>query len=77
MIAFGASDSLFSFILGKISKYTGRLPIFLTGAFFNLTAIIIMLIWTPNSSEYRWLFFVLTLMWGFGDAVWNTQNNGE
>lgn len=75
MICFGVTDAAFSFILGKLTQYTGRLPIFLAGFLVHLTAIITMLVWAP-SRDYIWVFYILAAMQGFCDAIWQTQING-
>lgn len=76
MICFGVSDAAFSYILGKLTQYTGRIPMFLSGTIVHLTALIIMLAWNP-SSEFLWVFYVLAALQGYCDAVWQTQINGE
>ncbi|XP_031570929.1 protein unc-93 homolog A-like [Actinia tenebrosa] len=74
MICFGVTDAAFSFILGKLTQYTGRFPIFLAGFFVHLTAIVTMLVWMP-SRDYVWVFYVLAALQGFCDAIWQTQIN--
>ncbi|KAK3737479.1 hypothetical protein QZH41_008361 [Actinostola sp. cb2023] len=74
MICFGVTDAAFSFILGKLTKYTGRLPVFVSGLLVHMTAIITMLIWKPDPSLV-WVFYVLAALQGFCDAIWQTQIN--
>lgn len=76
MICFGVTDASFSFILGKLTKYTGRLPVFISGLLVHVTAIIIMLTWKPDPNQI-WMFYVLAALQGFCDAIWQTQINGE
>jgi hypothetical protein len=74
LILFGACDALASIGFGFIIKKIGRLPIFILGAFINLSVIIVMLSWTPtNSTQY--VVFILAALWGIGDAIWQTQIN--
>ncbi|KXJ17014.1 protein unc-93 homolog A [Exaiptasia diaphana] len=74
MICFGVTDAAFSFILGKLTQYTGRLPVFVSGLLVHLTAIITMLLWRPDPSLV-WVFYVLAALQGFCDAIWQTQIN--
>lgn len=74
MICFGATDAFFSLTLGRLTKYTGRIPVFISGGLIHLAVIIIMLIWRP---DYRllWVFYVIAALLGYCDAVWQTQIN--
>ncbi|XP_048582467.1 protein unc-93 homolog A [Nematostella vectensis] len=74
MICFGVTDAAFSFILGRLTKYTGRLPIFISGMLVHMTAIITMLTWRPDA-QLIWVYYVLAALQGFCDAVWQTQIN--
>lgn len=76
MICFGVTDAAFSFILGKLTQYTGRIAIFISGMIVHLTAIIIMLAWSP-SGDLVWVFYILAALQGYCDAVWQTQINGR
>ena len=60
--------------LGVISKYTGRLPLYILAASLNLTVIITLMKWNPQLNE-RWILFLLSGLSGGADAIWNTQNN--
>ncbi|KAK7806865.1 hypothetical protein U0070_026757 [Myodes glareolus] len=74
MICFSAVTSLCSLLCGKISKYTGRAALYVTGATIHLLCIIILLLWRPNPAQLP-VFFILSGLWGMADAVWQTQNN--
>ena len=76
MICFGVSDAVFSFTLGRITQYTGRIPVFVSGLIVHLAAIITMLIWKPDA-HLVWVFYVMAALQGYCDAVWQTQINGE
>jgi MFS family permease len=76
MICFGVTDAAFSFLLGKLTQYTGRIPIFISGMIVHITAIVIMLFWNPHG-DLIWVFYVLAALQGYCDAVWQTQINGE
>ncbi|XP_078261309.1 protein unc-93 homolog A isoform X3 [Rhinoraja longicauda] len=74
MICFGASNSIFSFTFGKMSKYTGRIPLFFFATLVNLASIISMFLWKPHPDQLP-VFFVFPILWGMADAVWQTQTN--
>jgi len=74
MICFGATDAFFSLTLGRLTKYTGRIPVFISGAIIHIAVIIVMLIWKPNY-HLIWVFYVIAALLGYCDAVWQTQIN--
>ena len=76
MICFGVADSLFSYLLGKITKYIGRVPVFISGAVIHLVVYIVLLTWKPNGDMIS-IAFLMAALWGYTDAVWQTQINGK
>lgn len=44
LICFGACDAVFSFLFGRVEKYTGRLPLFGMASVINLALIITFLV---------------------------------
>ncbi|XP_036406170.1 protein unc-93 homolog A [Megalops cyprinoides] len=74
MICFGATNSLCSFVFGKLSQYTGRVALFGLAAVSNFSCILALLFWQPHPNQLP-LFFVFPALWGMGDAVWQTQTN--
>lgn len=76
MITFGLADAVFSMIFGVVIKAVGRIPIFLFGATVNAAVIVVLYTWTP-APEQPYVFFLISGLWGLGDAVWQTQVNGE
>ncbi|XP_068610073.1 protein unc-93 homolog A [Brachionichthys hirsutus] len=74
MMCFGATNSLCSFLFGRLARYTGRAPLFLLGALVNFACIIALLLWRPDPNQLP-IFFVFPALWGMADAVWQTQTN--
>ncbi|XP_060947674.1 protein unc-93 homolog A [Limanda limanda] len=74
MMCFGATNSLCSFIFGRLARYTGRAALFLLAALTNFGCIIALLMWKPHPDELA-VFFVFPALWGMSDAVWQTQTN--
>lgn len=75
LICYGVVDAISSLGCAPIVKYTGRITIFILGASVNIATIIVMLTWKP-SPEQPIMFFVVAGLWGFADAIWQTQING-
>lgn len=76
MICFGVGDSLFSYLLGKLTKYIGRVPIFISGAAVHLAVYVVLLSWEADR-DMLWVAFLMAALWGYTDAVWQTQINGK
>ena len=74
MICFGVADSLFSYFLGKLTKYIGRVPVFISGAVIHLVVYIVLLTWKPDGDMIS-VVFLMAALWGYTDAVWQTQIN--
>ncbi|XP_072299595.1 protein unc-93 homolog A [Eucyclogobius newberryi] len=74
MMCFGATNSISSYVFGRLAQYTGRAPLFLLAAALNLACIIALLLWRPDPTQLP-MFFVFPALWGVSDAVWQTQTN--
>ncbi|XP_072163516.1 protein unc-93 homolog A-like [Diadema setosum] len=72
MIGFGVADALASVIFGQLEKYTGRIAIFMFGGILHLALMIVFQVWNPHTSA-MWQLILLSVGWGIGDAVWQTQ----
>ncbi|XP_076353991.1 protein unc-93 homolog A-like [Tachypleus tridentatus] len=74
LICFGVVNAVVSLLSGPLVKLVSRLPIFVTAALANLGITITLLYWKPNSSQTT-VLLALAGIWGFSDAVWQTQIN--
>ncbi|XP_041064955.1 protein unc-93 homolog A [Carcharodon carcharias] len=74
MICFGASNSIFSMIFGKMSRYTGRMSLFAFGTITHLATMIAIFLWQPRPEQLP-VYFVFPSLWAMADAVWQTQTN--
>lgn len=75
MICFGVVDAFFSLFLGKIVEWwTGRPIMMISGALVNLGLLILFYVWHPRESTV-YVFYIGAALWGFCDAVWQTQVN--
>ncbi|VVC94339.1 UNC93-like protein [Leptidea sinapis] len=75
MICFGVVNAVCSLLFGTVMKYIGRFPILVMGGALHLALIVYLLTWRPNPTSTT-TFFVISGLWGVGDAVWQTQVNG-
>ena len=63
-----------SYGFGYIIKYTGRIPVFVLASAINYICIIIMILWNPNN-ESALVLYIVAILWGLGDSIWQTQIN--
>jgi predicted MFS family arabinose efflux permease len=76
MICYGVCDTLGSYLFGFMVKHVGRAACFIAAACMNYAMIFTFLFWTRTVDEV-YLLFLLPAIWGLGDAVWQTQINGN
>jgi MFS family permease len=76
MISFGVVNAICCLLFGSVMKYIGRAPIMALGAVVHTALQVWLLLWRPHPSSPI-LFFIAAGLWGVGDAVWQTQVNGE
>ena len=76
MICFGVVNAICCLLFGSVMKYIGRAPIMALGCLVHTGLQVWLLLWRPHPSNPI-IFFVAAGMWGVGDAVWQTQVNGE
>ncbi|KAI4797980.1 hypothetical protein KUCAC02_024723 [Chaenocephalus aceratus] len=74
MMCFGATNSVCSFLFGRLARYTGRAALLLFAALTNFSCIIALLFWRPHPDQLP-IFFVFPALWGMADAIWQTQTN--
>lgn len=75
MICFGVVNAMCSLLFGSVMKYIGRVPIMALGAGVHAALVAWLLLWTPHPDNPA-IFFIVSSLWGVGDAVWQTQVNG-
>ncbi|XP_033932292.1 protein unc-93 homolog A [Pseudochaenichthys georgianus] len=74
MMCFGATNSVCSFLFGRLARYTGRAALLFFAALANFSCIIALLFWRPHPDQLP-VFFVFPALWGMADAIWQTQTN--
>eukprot|EP01061_Rhynchopus_euleeides_P026345 TRINITY_DN4309_c0_g2_i1.p1 TRINITY_DN4309_c0_g2~~TRINITY_DN4309_c0_g2_i1.p1 ORF type:complete len:516 (+),score=163.79 TRINITY_DN4309_c0_g2_i1:71-1618(+) len=74
MAAFGACDVVGSVIFGRLSDVVGRFPIITFGALCQLSVVVYLHQLSVGDCDEKWAALLVSAgLWGFGDAVWNTQ----
>jgi MFS family permease len=76
MICFGVVNAICSVIFGSLMKYIGRFSIIVFGTVVHMGIFSYLLFWRPHPDSPL-IFFIISGLWGVGDAVWQTQINGE
>ena len=73
-ITYGVCDAICSIAFGVVTKYVGRVPIYLLGAIINVVVIVVLLYWAPDPSQ-AYVLYLCAALWGVADAIWQTQIN--
>jgi predicted MFS family arabinose efflux permease len=74
MAIFGAADVVASIGLGKLSDVVGRPLILIVGAVCQGTILAVLFFLDLENCNQKWLIIIpCAVVWGFGDAAWNTQ----
>lgn len=75
MICFGVVNAICSVVFGSLMKYIGRFSIIVFGTVIHMGIFSYLLFWRPHPDSPL-IFFLISGLWGVGDAVWQTQING-
>jgi hypothetical protein len=76
MICFGVVNAICSLLFGTLMKFIGRSPLMALGFIVHCCLIWILVVWRPHPNNPK-IFFTISGLWGVGDAVWQTQVNGN
>ncbi|ELT90968.1 hypothetical protein CAPTEDRAFT_154442 [Capitella teleta] len=74
MITLGMTNSLFSVLIGMVSKHLPREAIVGMGAILHIGLMVFLLVWIPDVKLVP-VFFAVSALWGICDAIWQTQCN--
>ncbi|XP_029657148.1 UNC93-like protein, partial [Octopus sinensis] len=74
MISFGVVDAICSFSFGRMVQWVGHIPFFVLATIVHGGLQIFLLVWTPDPNKVV-IFYVISGLWGMGDAVIQTQIN--
>lgn len=76
MICYGVTNGIAAIITGSVVKLTGRCPVVAFATILHVGIIITLLMWKPDTSN-KYVYFLMSGLWGVADAVWLVQINGE
>jgi hypothetical protein len=74
MISYGVVDAVCSYGFGQLMKYTGRIPLIIFGAVLHYGIIITLFLWEPSPDQI-YVIYMIPILWGVCDAIWQTQIN--
>lgn len=76
MITLGMANSLFSILVGIVSRHLPREAIIGIGSILHVGIMVYLLVSMPDMNLLP-VFFVISALWGICDAIWQTQCNCE
>ncbi|XP_053374801.1 protein unc-93 homolog A-like [Mercenaria mercenaria] len=74
MATYGGSTTFFALSLSRISKYTGRQALFAVAGLVNLGTLVTLYLWIPSADNVA-LIFLMPVIWGMAEGIWQTQSN--
>ena len=75
MIILGVANAVCSCLIGCAQRHVLREVLIAIGCVLHAAIIIFLLVWIPDRHLLP-VFFVLAALWGFCEAIWQTQSNG-
>ena len=76
MITLGMTNSVFSIVIGLLSRHVPREAIVGVGSILHVGLMVFLLVWIP-ATNLKVVYYVISALWGFCDAIWQTQCNCE
>ncbi|XP_064597882.1 protein unc-93 homolog A-like [Liolophura sinensis] len=74
MAAYGGSTTIFAFLFSRLAECTGRYVMFGLAGSVNMAILVLLLYWQPTSDAIP-IYFVLVIVWGLAEGIWQTQSN--
>jgi len=74
MITLGVANAVCSCLIGCAQRHVHREALVAIGCVLHAALIIFLLVWIPD--RHLPVFFVISALWGFCQAIWQTQSNG-
>lgn len=75
LMCFGVSSAVGSLFTGRILSHVPRFVIMLLNLLLMLGLMVFLLIWDREPSFA--VVFVIPILWGFCDSIWNTITTSE
>ena len=73
-VVFGIAAATFSYIVGFIAKYIGRIPLILIALALSAGLNVFLLFWKTNGEQYI-ILYSLAVFYGIFEAIHQTQVN--
>jgi MFS family permease len=73
-VVFGVAAASFSFIIGFISKYLGRIPLIIIALGLSTGLNLFLLFWQTDGEQYI-ILYSLAIFYGIFQAIISTQMN--
>ncbi|XP_046330266.2 protein unc-93 homolog A-like [Haliotis rufescens] len=74
MATYGVVTSLSALLFSRVAKYTGRYLLFCAAASSQAGLFTVLFLWTPTQADTKYIFMV-PMVWGMGEGIWQTQSN--
>ena len=74
MATCGGATVLSTLVVGCLASYCGRLALVTLAGVLNAATLAYMYVWHPTSGDDV-VIFVIAILWGMSDGIWETQIN--
>jgi predicted MFS family arabinose efflux permease len=75
-VVFGVAAALFSYLVGFLAKYIGRIPLIIIALVISASLNVFLLLWKVNGQQY-FILYSLAVFYGIFEAIHQTQVNGK
>ena len=76
MMSLSISSCVSSLAIGRLLKFTGRLPVFIFGGAANMLVLVVMVIWDPEGGKV-WHLVSMAVVIGFSRATFSTISSSK
>ncbi|KAL3857468.1 hypothetical protein ACJMK2_012137 [Sinanodonta woodiana] len=74
MAAYGGSTTVFALLFSRLAEYSGRYVLFGIAAVINMAIFISLFFFNPSMAEQSYIF-IIAVIWGASEGIWQTQSN--
>lgn len=72
MVGFGVVCGAMSLILGRLVRWTGRVPLFVFALIIHAVVAVIVIKWKPDTEDL-YLYFLVPCLLGVSNSIWESQ----
>ena len=77
MASYGGSTTLSSLLLSRLARYTGRHLLIAEAIIMQMSLYVAMYVYIPEGEKDLPYLFVMAVIWGLAEGIWQTQSNGK